>query len=85
MKWAPGALFSDQVLELTRMFSQWNACEQTVVLYALLRRVPVIQARFLAQAVDHNLPNTPEMNALELAANNPGNVVCIYRWIHIFL
>ncbi|XP_008543271.1 protein Smaug [Microplitis demolitor] len=71
MKWAPGALFCEQVGELTRVFSQWNECEQTVVLYALLRRIPAVQARFLAQAVQHSLHALSELDTQELNANNP--------------
>ncbi|XP_012264559.1 protein Smaug homolog 1 [Athalia rosae] len=71
MKWSPGALFCEQVGELTRVFSQWNECEQTVVLYALLRRIPAVQARFLAQAVQHSLHSVSELNSQELNANNP--------------
>lgn len=71
MKWSPGALFCEQVGELTRVFSQWNECEQTVVLYALLRRIPAVQARFLAQAVQHSLHSVSELDTQELNANNP--------------
>ncbi|XP_001602138.1 protein Smaug homolog 1 [Nasonia vitripennis] len=71
MKWSPGILFCEQVSELTRVFSQWNECEQTVVLYALLRRVPAVQARFLAQAVQHSLHSVSELDSQELNANNP--------------
>ncbi|XP_034947735.1 protein Smaug homolog 1 [Chelonus insularis] len=71
MKWSPGALFCEQVGELTRVFSQWNECEQTVVLYALLRRIPAVQARFLAQAVQHSLHALSELDTQELNANNP--------------
>ncbi|XP_043288548.1 protein Smaug homolog 1 isoform X2 [Venturia canescens] len=71
MKWSPGALFSEQVSELTRVFSQWNECEQTVVLYALLRRIPAVQARFLAQAVHHSLHAVSELDRQESNANNP--------------
>lgn len=73
MKWSPGPLFSEQVTELTRVFSQWNECEQTVVLYALLREIPAVQARFLAQAVQHSLLSVSELDNQELNANNPGN------------
>ncbi|XP_051162900.1 protein Smaug homolog 1 [Leptopilina boulardi] len=74
MKWSPGALFCEQVGELTRVFSQWNECEQTVVLYALLRRIPAVQARFLAHAVQHSLHSVTELDSQELNANNPAFV-----------
>lgn len=74
MKWSPGALFCEQVTELTRVFSQWNECEQTVVLYALLRRIPTMQARFLAQAVQHSLHSVSDLDMQEINANNPGRL-----------
>lgn len=71
MKWTTGAPFNEQVNQLTRVFSQWNECEQTVVLYALLRRIPAVQARFLAQAVEHSLHSVSELDTKEINANNP--------------
>ncbi|KAI4490998.1 hypothetical protein M0802_010574 [Mischocyttarus mexicanus] len=71
MKWSTGTLFCEQVGELTRVFSQWNVCEQTVVLYALLRRLPAVQARFLEHAIEHSLHAVSELDTLELNANNP--------------
>lgn len=73
MKWTTGAPFNEQVNQLTRVFSQWNECEQTVVLYALLRRIPAVQARFLAQAVEHSLHSVSELDTKEINANNPSN------------
>lgn len=88
MKWSPGALFCEQVGELTRVFSQWNECEQTVVLYALLRRIPAVQARFLAQAVQHSLHSVSELDTQELNANNPGIIYdyddkYVYNYINV--
>ncbi|KAH0949879.1 hypothetical protein HN011_002002 [Eciton burchellii] len=70
MKWTAATPFNEQVGELTRVFSQWNECEQTVVLYALLRRIPAVQARFLAQAVQHALHSVTELDTKEINANN---------------
>ncbi|XP_011349459.2 protein Smaug isoform X2 [Ooceraea biroi] len=71
MKWSNATPFNEQVGELTRVFSQWNECEQTVVLYALLRRIPAVQARFLAQAVQHSLHSVSELGMKERNANDP--------------
>lgn len=73
MKWTTTP-FNEQVGELTRVFSQWNECEQTVVLYALLRRLPAIQARFLAQAVQHSLHSVTELDSKEINANSAAYV-----------
>ncbi|XP_011148938.1 protein Smaug homolog 1 isoform X1 [Harpegnathos saltator] len=70
MKLSAAAPFCEQVSELTRLFSQWNECEQTVVLYALLRRMPAVQARFLAEAVQHTLHSVSQLDTQELNANN---------------
>ncbi|XP_014485347.1 PREDICTED: protein Smaug isoform X2 [Dinoponera quadriceps] len=64
------APFCEQVNELTRMFSQWNPCEQTVVIYALLRYIPAVQARFLAEVVQHKLHSVSQLDAQEIQANN---------------
>lgn len=83
MKWTTTP-FNEQVGELTRVFSQWNECEQTVVLYALLRRLPAIQARFLAQAVQHSLHSVTELDSKEINANSAGkHMEYIKHYIYI--
>ncbi|XP_071632652.1 protein Smaug homolog 1 [Temnothorax longispinosus] len=74
MKWTTGIPFNEQVCELTRVFSQWNECEQTVVLYALLRIIPAVQARFLSQAIEHSLHSVAELGTKEMNANNPSYI-----------
>jgi len=81
MKWTAATPFNEQVGELTRVFSQWNECEQTVVLYALLRRIPAVQARFLAQAVQHALHSVTELDTKEINANNTGNSILMIKCI----
>lgn len=73
MKWPANIPFNEQVGELTRMFCQWNECEQTVVLYALLRNIPAVQARFLSLAIEHSLHSVAELDTKEINANNPSN------------
>lgn len=75
MKWTSATPFNEQVGELTRVFSQWNECEQTVVLYALLRIIPAVQARFLSQAIEHSLHSVAELDTKEINANNPSNYI----------
>ncbi|KYN28901.1 PREDICTED: protein Smaug homolog 1 [Trachymyrmex cornetzi] len=74
MKWTSATPFNEQVGELTRVFSQWNECEQTVVLYALLRIIPAVQARFLSQAIEHSLHSVAELDTKEINANNPSYI-----------
>ncbi|XP_011868498.1 PREDICTED: protein Smaug homolog 1 [Vollenhovia emeryi] len=74
MKWTSGIPFNEQVCELTRVFNQWNECEQTVVLYALLRIIPAVQARFLSHAIEHSLHSVAELGIKEMNANNPNYI-----------
>jgi hypothetical protein len=75
----PGAgtsttLFCEQVSTVTSLFEQWNDCEKSVVLYALLKRVPFANLKFLQFSVEYNLTqnyNTQsKFYALEQNANN---------------
>lgn len=85
MKWSSGIPFDEQVGELTRVFSQWNECEQTVVLYALLRIIPAVQARFLSQAIEHSLHSVAELDTKEINANNPSNYSVYILYSRIIL
>ncbi|KFB51118.1 AGAP006702-PA-like protein [Anopheles sinensis] len=48
-------MFCEQVGTVTSLFEQWNDCERTVVLYALLKRVPFANLKFLQVSIDYNL------------------------------
>jgi hypothetical protein len=67
-------LFCEQVSTVTSLFEQWNDCEKTVVLYALLKRVPFANLKFLQLSVEYNLAqnyNTQsKFYVLEQNANN---------------
>lgn len=66
-------LFCEQVQQLTTMYEQWNDCERTVVIYALFKRLPFANLKFLTHSIDHFLkqsyaaPN--RLSHLEDAAN----------------
>lgn len=57
------ALFCEQVHQLTGMFEHWNDCEKTVVLYALLRRLPFSNLKFLQMSIDYNLSCAQNLNS----------------------
>lgn len=67
------ALFYEQVQQLTNIYEQWNDCERTVVVYALFKRLPFANLRFLIHSIDHHLKQsitTPkQLGLLEEAAN----------------
>lgn len=67
-------LFCEQVSTVTSFFEQWNDCERTVVLYALLKRVPFANLKFLQLSIDYNLAQNystqSKLQLLETHANN---------------
>lgn len=86
MKWSPpGPHFGEQVNDLTRIFLGWNTCEQTIVLYALMRKIPTAQAKFLSRTIQHHLESLTDLNNLETNANNPGTYLDFYFFIIIIL
>nr|CAD7438828.1 unnamed protein product [Timema bartmani] len=73
-EWLPLAMFREQVNSITAQFEQWNECEQTVALYALLKRLTPAKARFLSLALDQSLANCVELQLHEHQANNSGYI-----------
>jgi hypothetical protein len=67
-------LFFEQVKQMTNIYEQWNDCERTVVIYALFKRLPYSNLKFLLHTIDQHLKqsvNTPQhWNLLEEAANS---------------
>lgn len=66
-------LFYEQVQQLTNIYEQWNDCERTVVIYALFKRLPFANLKFLVHSIEHHLRQsltTPQqLVLLEEAAN----------------
>uniref|UniRef100_A0A182FFS6 Protein Smaug n=2 Tax=Anopheles albimanus TaxID=7167 RepID=A0A182FFS6_ANOAL len=67
-------MFCEQVGTVTSLFEQWNDCERTVVLYALLKRVPFVNLKFLQVSIDYNLAQNystqSKLQQLEAKAND---------------
>uniref|UniRef100_A0A182IR44 Protein Smaug n=1 Tax=Anopheles atroparvus TaxID=41427 RepID=A0A182IR44_ANOAO len=70
----PSTMFCEQVGTVTSLFEQWNDCERTVVLYALLKRVPFANLKFLQVSIDYNLAQNystqSKLQQLETKANS---------------
>lgn len=49
------ALFCEQVQQLQSMYENWNDCERTVVMYALFKRLPFANLKFLMHSIDSHL------------------------------
>ncbi|KAG5678182.1 hypothetical protein PVAND_007875 [Polypedilum vanderplanki] len=66
-------LFYEQVQHITNIYEQWNDCERTVVAYALFKRLPFANLKFLVHSIDHHLKQTAlvpkQFGLLEEAAN----------------
>jgi len=84
-------LFCEQVQQLTTMYEQWNDCERTVVIYALFKRLPFANLKFLMHSIDYFVKqsfNAPQrMTLLEDAANAAsflGKLVQKYNTLSIF-
>lgn len=83
------ALFSEQVTTVTNLFEKWNDCERTVVMYALLKRLPYANLKFLQYSIDSNLTQslgTCQTNlssvVIDINANNPAylqNLLSTYK------
>lgn len=66
-------MFRDQVRVVTDWYKGWNACEKTVVVYSLLRKIPAPQAKFLLQVLSNSLlAETNDLLQSEAQANDPG-------------
>lgn len=48
-------LFYEQVQQVTSIFEQWNDCERTVAIYALLKRLPFANLKFLIHSIEHHM------------------------------
>jgi hypothetical protein len=71
---AAAGSFSEQIGVVAGWFSSWNDCEKVVALYCLLRKLPVVQTKFLAQALDQILSTNSVATAVsdqEQQANDP--------------
>nr|XP_054759099.1 protein Smaug homolog 1-like isoform X2 [Lytechinus pictus] len=66
----PTDLFRDQVNALWSCFKDWNECEQTLVLYSLLKGVSGTQAKFLSLVLDQALAES-DLQHTEREANDP--------------
>ena len=67
-------MFRDQVGLISNWFKGWNACEQTVMVYSLLRKMPLIHAKFLLQVLNSTVQaaESNDLVQLEADANDPG-------------
>lgn len=75
MKMKSNNTFKDQVNSVTNCFGGWSTCEQTVVLYSLLKLIPSRHCRFLVQMLQQRINEDKEIEVQEEEANDPGKRV----------
>lgn len=71
---------------LTTMFENWNDCEKTVVLYALLKRLPFPNLKFLQLSIDYNLQLAQNFNSsqtkLHVIEDNANSIQFLTKLVH---
>ncbi|XP_060592793.1 protein Smaug homolog 1-like isoform X2 [Ruditapes philippinarum] len=74
MKMKSNNMFRDQVNSVTTWFGSWSTCEQTVVLYSLLKLIPPRHCRFLVQMLQQRITDDKDVEIQEDEANDPGYI-----------
>ena len=67
-------VFVEQVGTVTSLFDQWNDCERTVVLYALLKRLPFPNLKFLQLSIEYNIAQNVSANLVQGKQTLGGNL-----------
>ena len=66
-------VYRDQVDAITNWFNSWNECEQTVVLFSLIKRLSLKQTKFVMIVLEQSLAfNSNQLSSLENLANDSG-------------
>lgn len=78
----PSALFCEQVSTVTSLFEQWNECERTVVMYALLKRIPYANLKFLQISIEYSLMQN--YNSLSVLERNSNNVIYLTKLLNYY-
>lgn len=65
------------------MFEQWNDCERTVVLYALLKRLSFPNLKFLQVAIEYNLTQSYHShNKLSVLEDNANSIAFLNKLVN---
>ncbi|XP_059614054.1 protein Smaug isoform X2 [Phlebotomus argentipes] len=81
----PSQVFCEQVGTVTTLFEQWNECERTVVLYALLKRVPFANLKFLQLSIEYNIAqNYNSQSRLQILESNSNNGVFLAKLLNAY-
>lgn len=70
-------LFSEQVNKVIELFQDWNDCERSVSLYAVLKRIPFSCTKFLQSVIDTNLTQAYCLEQTKLLEHNANSATFI--------
>lgn len=71
-------LFSEQVSKVCDLFQDWNDCERSVSLFAVLKRIPFSCTKFLQSVIDTNLSQAYCLEHTKLLEHNANSAVFIH-------
>lgn len=69
--------FSEQVNKVIELFQQWNDCERSVSLYAVLKRIPFSCTKFLQSVIDTNLTQAYCLEQTKLLEHNANSAAFV--------
>lgn len=78
---ASSTLFSEQVGHVIELFQDWNDCERSVSLFAVLKRIPFSCTKFLQSVIDANLTQAYGCEQSKQLEHN-ANSVSFVRALH---
>lgn len=71
-------LFSEQVSKVCDLFQDWNDCERSVSLFAVLKRIPFSCTKFLQSVIDTNLSQAYCLEHTKLLEHNANSAIFIH-------
>lgn len=71
-------LFSEQVSKVCDLFQDWNDCERSVSLFAVLKRIPFSCTKFLQSVIDTNLNQAYCLEQTKLLEQNANSAAFIH-------
>lgn len=76
--------FSEQVNKVIELFQQWNDCERSVSLYAVLKRIPFSCTKFLQSVIDTNLTQAYCLEQTKLLEHNANSAPFVRNLCDIY-